>query len=214
MPKYLVEFVGTFFLVLSIGIAAVLGVAGPYAPIAVAGVLTAMIYAGGPISKAHYNPAVTVAFRIRGLPYSAREIGGYLAAQILGALLASFVTTGIFAGGTGIDPLAPEPLAAFTAEFLFTFALVWTILGVGANRAADGNPYYGAAIGLVVLGGAYTVGAISLASFNPAVTLALFVMGKLGAVELGYYLAANFLGGIAATLAFNQAAERYQASPR
>ncbi len=61
MNKYLVEFIGTFFLVLTIGLVILEPGAGAMAPIAIGSVLMVMVYAGGHVSGAHYNPAVTLA---------------------------------------------------------------------------------------------------------------------------------------------------------
>ena len=87
MRKYLMEFVGTFFLMVTIG-SAVLSPnnAGPMAPVAIAAILIAMVYAGGHVSGAHYNPAVTIALLLRGR-IDASEVAGYIAAQCAAAVV-------------------------------------------------------------------------------------------------------------------------------
>ena len=64
--KLMAEFIGTFFLALTICTAAIRGSAEEYAPFAIAATLMVMIYAVGHISGAHFNPAVTVAVWLRG----------------------------------------------------------------------------------------------------------------------------------------------------
>ena len=83
-----------------------------------------------------------------------------------------------------------------------TFALVFVILNVATSESNEGNGYYGAAIALVVLAGALTVGSISLASFNPAVSLSLVALGKMALADLWLHLAPQLLGGGAASLVF------------
>ncbi len=88
------------------------------------------------------------------------------------------------------------------SELLFTFALVFVILNVATSESNEGNGYYGAAIALVVLAGALTVGGISLASFNPAVSLSLVVVGKMAAADLWLHLVPQLFGAGAASLVF------------
>ena len=92
---------------------------------------------------------------------------------------------------------------AISAEFLYTFALVYVILNVATAEATEGNSYYGAAIAFVVLAGALTVGEISGGSFNPAVTGALYVSGVLELSDLWIHLVPQFLAGLFAVQAFN-----------
>ena len=66
MSKYVVELIGTFFLVLTIGLVVIEPGAGAFAPLAIGSILMVMIYAGGHISGGHYNPAVTLAVWMRG----------------------------------------------------------------------------------------------------------------------------------------------------
>ena len=201
MNKYLIEFIGTFFLVLVVSTAAVVGTAGDFAPFAIAGVLMAMIYAGGHISGAHYNPAVTLGAFLRGaLP--PKEVAPYMISQILGAVIGSLIGMKILGAGTGVTAFQPEVLPALVAEFLFTFALVFTVLNVATAKSTEGNSYFGFAIGLVVLVGAFTVGGISLGAFNPAVTIGLIVAGKLSIASVWIYLLAQFAAGVAAAFAF------------
>jgi len=157
MKKYLMEFIGTFFLVFAIGAAVMQPSLAGFGPFVFGSVLMAMIYAGGHICKAHYNPAVTLAFFLqKGIEKPL--IAGYLAGQLLASVLASMAALFMFRTPslTVIStPLSLEAGPAFLAEFLGTFALVFVILNVAAARGTRGNPYFGLAIATTVLGMAY-----------------------------------------------------------
>ena len=204
-PKLITEAVGTFFLVLTIGLT---GVVGPgLGPFAVAAVLTGMIYMGGHVSAAHYNPAVTLAFWLRrAMP--AREVGPYVAVQLAGAVAGAAVALAISGDVLQVRP-APETSAGvfFLIEAVFTFALVLVIMNVGTASGTAGNGFYGAAIGLVVLGGALVAGPVSGGAFNPAVALGPAAVDAVvgdGASLAGLwvYLAATPVGAALAVAAF------------
>ena len=202
--KLTTEFIGTFFLSLTICTAAVYGSAGEYAPFGIASTLMVMIYAGGHISGAHYNPAVTVSIYLRGA-CEKDEVLPYIASQVIGAISAALIVENLLFP----DPDAFSPVVAFelgtdavVAELLFTFALAYVILNVATTESTSGNGYYGAAIALVVFAGAITVGSISLASFNPAVTSALIVSGKLGLADSWMHFVPQFIGAILATYVY------------
>jgi aquaporin Z len=177
MAKYLVEFIGTFFLVLTIG-SCVLppNDAGNLAPLAIGSALMVMIFAGGHVSGAHYNPAVTLAVFLRG-KCPAGDVIPYMVAQVVGAAVAAGIV--LYLKGKGAEPVAQaEPVKALAAEFLFTFALCYVVLNVATAKATSGNSFYGLAIGFTVLAGAYSVGSISGGAFNPAVAVGLTILGK------------------------------------
>jgi aquaporin Z len=197
MKKALVEFIGTFFLVLTIGLAVRSGSA--LAPLAIAAGLMAVIYGGGHVSGAHFNPAVTLAVFIRGrCPKS--DLLPYLIAQFLAASAAAALTCWM----TG-EPAAPAlhgTVPSAVVEFLFTFALAWVILNVATAKGTAGNSFYGLAIGMVVLAGAVSVGGISGGAFNPAVGFAVYLMGWESAKQLAVYFVADLAGGAAAAFAY------------
>ena len=199
--KLTTEFIGTFFLSLTICTAAVYGSAGDYAPFGIAATLMVMIYAGGHISGAHYNPAVTVSIYLRGA-CEKDEVLPYIFSQVIAAVSAAIVVESLLFP----DALSPEVADlgtdAVVAELLFTFALAYVILNVATTESTSGNGYYGAAIALVVLAGAITVGSISLASFNPAVTSALIVSGKLALADSWMHFVPQFVGAIMATYVY------------
>ena len=199
--KLAAEFIGTFFLALTICTAAVHGSAGEYAPFAIAATLMVMVYAVGHISGAHFNPAVTVAVWIRGA-CDKNDVAPYIGTQLLAGALAAFVSQELLFSETSVASIQMDTTNAISAEFLYTFALVYVILNVATAEATEGNSYYGAAIAFVVLAGALTVGEISGGSFNPAVTGALYVSGVLELSDLWIHLVPQFLAGFVAVQAF------------
>ena len=200
MNKYLTEVIGTFFLVFTIGCTVMGGAAGVIPPLAIGAALMVMVFAGGHVSGAHYNPAVTVALFLRG-KCAAKDVLPYWAAQILGSSLAAAAALYV----TGKGPL-PTPLAAvgpaFVAEFLFTFALAYVVLNVATAKGTSGNSFYGLAIGMTVMTGAFAVGPISGGVFNPAVALGISVMGLAAWSDLWVYLVATFSGAALAAMVF------------
>ena len=201
MRKLVVEAIGTFFLVLTIGLVVIEPGAGAMAPLAIGAALMVMVYAGGHISGAHYNPAVTLAVYIRGKA-TASDLGGYWAAQVMGGVLAALVVR-TFKADAMISAGTPDVVPALLAEFLFTFALAYVVLNVATTRGTEGNSYYGLAIGLTVMAGAYAVGGISGAAFNPAVAVAVTIMGLSEVSNIWIFIVANFAGAASAALLFN-----------
>jgi len=199
--KLTTEFIGTFFLSLTICTAAVYGSAGDYAPFGIAATLMVMIYAGGHISGAHYNPAVTVSIYLRGA-CEKDEVLPYIVSQVIAAVSAAIVVESLLFPDALSLEMADLGTDAVVAELLFTFALAYVILNVATTESTSGNGYYGAAIALVVLAGAITVGSISLASFNPAVTSALIVSGKLALADSWMHFVPQFVGAIMATYVY------------
>ena len=200
--KLIAEFIGTFFLALTICTAAVHGSAGDYAPFAIAATLMVMIYAVGHISGAHFNPAVTVAVWLRGACEKS-DVVPYISVQALAGVLAAIVSQEILIAKTSVTAIDMDATNALAAEFLYTFALVYVILNVATSDATQGNGYYGAAISFVVLAGALTVGEISGGSFNPAVSGALLVSGAIELSDLWIHLVPQFLAWVLAVQAFN-----------
>ena len=200
MNKYIAEFIGTFFLVLTIGCSVIGNGAGPFAPLAIGSALMVMIFAGGYISGGHFNPAVTLGVWLRG-KCEAKDVAPYMVFQTIGAVLAAFVVLYLKAG-TAVKPLQPATLPALVAEFLFTFALVYVVLNVATAKGTSGNSFYGLAIGFTVLVGAFSVGNISGGAFNPAVATGISVMGLSSWANIWIYLVAEFGGAAVAAGAF------------
>ncbi len=201
LPKYLVEFIGTFFLVLTIGMTVLApGDAGPLAPLAIGMVLAVMIFAGGHISGGHFNPAVTLAVFLRGkCPPS--DVVPYMLAQIAAAGAAAALVP-VLKDIAPHTPIAPAVVPSLIGEFLFTFALCWVVLQVATTKAAQGNSYFGLAIGMTVLAGAFAVGPISGGAFNPAVAIGLVILGIVKGADVWIHLVGALAGGAAAAGAF------------
>ncbi len=200
MNKYITEMIGTFFLVLTVGLTVIGGGAGVIPPLAIGSALMVMVFAGGHISGGHYNPAVTLGVWMRGR-CATRDVVPYVGFQLLGAILAALVTRFLRAGWE-VVPMNPTLGAALLAEFIFTFALVFVVLNVATARGTANNSFYGLAIGMTVMTGAFAVGDISGGVFNPAVAVGITVMGLSAWGNIWIYLLANFLAGAAAALTF------------
>jgi aquaporin Z len=197
MNKYLTELIGTFFLFLTIGLAVTSHAA--LAPVAIGTVLGVMIYAGGHVSGAHYNPAVTVAVWLRGRCASA-DVAPYWAAQVIGASLAA-VLVSRFNGPGSVGTFASTP-KILAAEFLYTFALCYVVLNVATAKVNANNSFFGFAIGLTVMVGATVVGPISGGAFNPAVAIGATVLGLFNPGSLWIYFVAEFAAAAAAAAVF------------
>lgn len=202
MQKYLVEFIGTFFLVLTIGCSALISTKGVIPAIAIGAVLMVMVYTGGHISGGHYNPVVSLAAYIRKALYP-KHLIPYWISQVLGACVASLIVIFLHKGAA----VAPANFSIgnlMVAEFLFTFALAYTVLQTATTEDTKGNSFFGLAIGSIVMVGAFSVGGTLCAgAFNPAVAVSLGVMklATLGVVL--YTIVANLLAGIAAAIVFH-----------
>lgn len=201
LRKLVVEGIGTYFLVLTVGLVVLPPGAGDLAPLAIGSALMIMVYAGGHISGGHYNPAVTLAVLLRGKATGA-ELGGYWAAQVVGGLLAA-LTVPLLVGAPAVEAAALQLGPVLLAEALFTFALCFVILNVATAAGTEGNSYFGLAIGFTVMVGAYAVGPVSGAAFNPAVALGAAVLGLVAPASLWAFLVAELVGGAAAALLFN-----------
>lgn len=202
--KYIYEFIGTFFLVLTIGMT----VLNPnsialWAPLAIGAILAVMVFAGGHISGGHYNPAVSLAVYLRK-KLDTKDLGLYWIAQLLGGIIAAFIAL-YLKGAKGTSPIVLDPLKALLVEFLFTFALCFVVLNVATAKATNGNSYFGWAIGFTVLAGAYAVGTISSGAFNPAVALGMAILNLSSWANLWIFIVANLAGGACAALVFRAA---------
>ncbi len=200
MNKYVMELIGTFFLVLTIGMSVIAGGSGVIPPLAIGSILMVMIYAGGHISGGHYNPAVTLGVWIRGR-CSTKDVAPYMIFQVIGAVLAAFAVK-YLTPGMQITTRDLAVMPELLAEFLFTFALVFVVLNSATSKDNNGNSFYGLAIGFTVLAGAFAVGGVASAAFNPAVAVGISSMGLVSWSRLWIYIVANFSGGALAAVTF------------
>lgn len=204
MKKYLIELTGTFFLVLVIALTG--------NPVAIGAALCAMIYMGAHVSGAHYNPAVTLAILIRK-KIETKEAFMYMGFQILGgflaALIAGFLTGINFVPAPGVTANLTQ---AILVEILFTFALASVVLHVATTKATSGNPYFGVAIALTVVGAAFAGGAISGGAYNPAVAIGPIIADAVAGGHSGgnllIYLIGPLTGGALAGTFFNYINEK------
>jgi aquaporin Z len=201
-----VEFIGTFFLVFTVGMA--VATAGTLAPLSIGAVLMVMVFAGGHVSGGHYNPAVSTAVFIRG-KLTASEYGAYIVTQAVAGLAAAGVVIAL-----NYNPATPMKVAGdgkmLIVEFLFTFALAYVVLNVATAPDTEGNSFYGLAIGFTVAAGAFAVGSVSGGAFNPAVAIGATVMGIFSWSHIWIYLLAQLAGGAAAAFAFRLTQPREQ----
>ena len=199
MKKYLTEFVGTFFLVLIIGLS--------QNPLAIGFGLTVLVYMGAHISGAHYNPAVSFAMLLRK-EINSSDFFKYLLSQILGAFAAAFLVANM-SSNMVVQPDLQEPVAMIlVAELIFTYLLVFVILNVATHPNLDGNSFYGFAIGLTVMAGAFCVGPLSGGVFNPAVSIGpslvdIITENGVSQYFVWYYLTAPMAGSVMAVIHFN-----------
>ena len=204
MNKYIVEFIGTFFLVLIIGLTG--------NPIAIGLGLSVLIYMGGHISGAHYNPSVSLAMFINN-ELDLRNLGLYVLSQLLGATVATFFVIILGNSDFSVVSNTENITNLLIAEILFTFLLVFVILNVALNKNLKGNQYFGFAIGLTVMTGAFAVGDISGAVFNPAVSFGPSLISIIDPQGIGgnessdffiYYLITGVIGSIIASYIYKK----------
>jgi aquaporin Z len=200
MKNYVVELIGTFFLLLVIGLCVIEPGAGAMAPLAIGTVLMVMVYAGGYISGGHYNPAVTLGVWMRG-KCKAKDVPLYMLAQIIGAGAASLLVLKLKCGSV-ITAATPNTVNAFIAELIFTFALVYVVLNTATSKKTAGNSYYGLAIGFTLMTAAYAIGNISGCAINPAVAIGITIMGLSKLSNLWIFVVANLAGGALAAVIF------------
>jgi len=206
---YFVEFVGTFFLTVTIGLTTVSINTTRIAPLAIGSVLMACVFAGGHISGAHYNPAITFGIWLTGRgKITTRQSMGYVVVQLFGGFCAGLAHWEIAQETTHLAPgNSVSDGHAVSAEILYTYLLVSVVLNVATTRKNSDNSFYGLAIGFTVLGGAVGVGSISGGAFNPAVGTGLVLADALNNGSdrlrpLWIYWVGPLLGGLCAAIAF------------
>lgn len=197
--KLTAEFIGTYFLVLTVGLN-VLG-ASPAGAFSIAASLMCMICALGDVSGANFNPAVSLALLINGA-LDAGSAGAYMGVQIVGACFAALTYSAIYGGKSfPLGPGAGYGLGqAAVAEIVYTFVLCLVVLGAAVHPKTKTDNFFPLAIGSCVTVGGCAIGAISGGSLNPAVSFGIASMsGSL--VNAVAYSVFEFIGaGVAAGL--------------
>ena len=204
MNKYIIEFLGTFFLVLIIGLS--------QNPVAIGLGLAVLVYMGAHISGAHYNPVVSLAMLINN-QIELKEFSFYLASQLLGSVVATYFIM-LLGNDFNVVSNTNDISSFFVAEILFTFLLVFVILNVALNKNLKGNQFYGLAIGLTVTAGAFAVGNISGGVFNPAVSFGPSLFSFIDPQVVGtnvsssdffiYYLISGTIGSVIASYLYKK----------
>ena len=205
MNKYIIEFLGTLFLVLIIGLS--------QNPIAIGLGLAVLVYMGAHISGAHYNPAVSLSMLINK-QIQLKEFSFYVASQFLGSVVATYLVVLLGNDDFNVVSNTSDISSFFFAEILFTFLLVFVILNVALNKNLKGNQFYGLAIGLTVTAGAFSVGDISGAVFNPAVSFGPSFFSFIDPQVVGndisssdfflYYLISGIIGSVVASYLYKK----------
>jgi len=207
LSPFLIEAAGTFTLVFVIG-AASSDPTNAHVPLAIGFSLMAIIFMGGHISGAHYNPAVTIGIFStgRGKIHPVKALG-YIGMQnvgsFFGAFFVYFVTPNNFTFGPTFNQNGDlHYIQAILIEAFITFVLLSVVLNVATTKATSDNSFYGLSIGCVVIAGAYSVGGISGGAFNPAVGtgphVVAWLVGKGFYTNFWVYWAGPLLGAIIA----------------
>jgi len=200
--KLLSEFLGTYMLVLTVGLNVLSG--SPAGAFSIACALMSMIFALGNCSGAHFNPAVTTAIIVRGA-CAAAEGAMYMGAQVLGGICAAFTYSALMHGETfALKPAGYTWVQAIVAELVFTFVLAFVVLSV-ATVEKPLSEYFGFAIGMCVTVGGCAIGKVSGGSLNPAVSIGIstsHIIGGGGFWPCLIYSAVELAAGAAAAGAF------------
>lgn len=206
--KLLAEFVGTLMLLATVVGSGIMGetLSPDNAAMALWGntaatgaILVVLILVFGPISGAHFNPAVTLIFRARG-EISRRDAGAYIAVQLLGALAGVLLAHSMFDQSLWQTSLhARTGPGQWLSEGVATFGLVMTILGTLRARP-DAVPY---TVGLYITAGYWFTASTSFA--NPAVTIARSFTNTFSGIapeNVVAFIAAQLVGAFVALILF------------
>ncbi|OJU63420.1 MAG: hypothetical protein BGO01_04585 [Armatimonadetes bacterium 55-13] len=203
--RYLAEFIGTFGIVFPpVALSAIGGETGLMGAAWVSGLaVLAMIYALGPISAAHFNPAVTLGFALaKRFPW--KYVVPYWIAQLAGGILAAALVALLFGGGHGVHiPANPDLLGRnLGTEAALSFFLMFVIIAVATDRRVSGTAP-AIAIGLTVVMNVLIGGAVTGGSMNPARSLgpALFA-AETALPHYWIYVVGPCIGAVIAALIY------------
>ncbi len=187
MKKLVMEFLGTFFLILTIVITA--------NPLAIAAMLMAWVYIGGYVSGGHYNPLVSFAVALRGKMLK-RDLPYYMGAQVLGGFVAY-----LFAAFLHGHITLPQPgshvglLQAFVVEILLAFVFALVVLVTATSDRFRTSHVFGFAIGFTIPALAFLGGPISGGLFNPAIAIGAALFGILQGFGIVWEYLIMYVGG-------------------
>lgn len=209
--KYLSEFIGTFFLVFTIGCNVHVGSIG--AVLSIGGILAVMVYSLGSVSGAHLNPAVTVAIGLIGTgKIDSQDFVCYIVSQLLGGIVGAVTYLSIFNDGFVLHPVGSYSFnQTMASEVLYTAALCYVVLNVATTahpkQGNAPNDFFGVAIGLTVTAAAIAIGPLSGCSLNPAVSVGSFAVAKVASHSVpvalfALYFLSPFIGAALAALLF------------
>lgn len=197
MKRHVLEFLGTFFVVLAVSLT--------QNPLAIGLVYLALLYVGSRVSGAHYNPAITLAMWLRG-EFATHRIWGYFAAQLLGAFVALLFEYKL-SGSIFTPDISPEDQLFFICalELLFTFVLCYVFLATRTVKALRESQLYGIILGLTLVG-LSSMGGL----FNAAIGVASLVLHAIygGEVQIHtfnnilVYVVSPLLGAVIAGLTY------------
>eukprot|EP00746_Dinoflagellata_sp_MGD_P007328 gnl/MRDRNA2_/MRDRNA2_114486_c0_seq1.p1 gnl/MRDRNA2_/MRDRNA2_114486_c0~~gnl/MRDRNA2_/MRDRNA2_114486_c0_seq1.p1 ORF type:complete len:499 (+),score=62.48 gnl/MRDRNA2_/MRDRNA2_114486_c0_seq1:104-1600(+) len=202
-PSLISEFTGTYLLVLTIGCNALVG-SPIWSASSIGCFLMVAVYALGPVSGAHFNPAVTFAICLVGRMDSWFQAAQYIVVQLVAGFLAAMTYVLVLGKALNLQPGKGYGwLEASLVEMLYTWMLCFVVLNVVCCQANQFNQYHGLAIGFVIIAAGHTAGPISGGALNPAVAFGIDVSSAgLGFGWCFVYLAAEIAGAALAALSF------------
>jgi len=205
MKKYLNEFIGTFFLVLTVVLASNDPATVAMAPLAIGVVYMVMVYAGGQYPSGYYNPAVTLALVI-AQKMERNDALYFVIVQLIAGFLAASI--GVFLHFSAhsseiVFQTNDQPFGGLFGELLGSFALAYVVLNVGVPRVESLNPHYGLQMGAMLALATLLLGGLSAAAFNPAVAFGAAMAGMFAWSDLWFYFLGAVLGGAAAATAYS-----------
>ncbi|HET8866193.1 MAG TPA: aquaporin [Gracilimonas sp.] len=199
MRSYITEAIGAFFLVL------VFGFTGD--PLAIGLTLMALVYVGYPVSGAHYNPAVSLAFFLKR-ELSASDLLGYILSQLIGGFFAAFVIYFLSTSVFYVEPPSDTGLyQQVFSEVFFSAIFVMIMMILSLSTLHRKNQLVGLIVGLTFTGMLMVSTPISGGILNPAISIgtALFDLVKGGDsyIHLLLYTLAPLCGGALAAFSFS-----------
>lgn len=177
LQAYLTEFIGVFFIALSAVLSNIYN--NPvFSALSSGGIIISLIYAGGHISQAHYNPAMTIIFFLRN-EKSLLDSIVYIIIQISAAFFGMFIGFLLIPNGTNVYIYEPNSqyhsIQIFFLEILYSFLLGWVVLNVATAHENEGNEFYGIGVGSMIIGSIMTIGSSTGSCLNPSLGLSNLV---------------------------------------